>query len=71
MSLPGQITVADALALMPAGTNRTNFTTDLSQLLTDMNTAVTAGNMTANIRDTLFYDLLMGFAQNLAKNCTA
>ena len=68
MSLPGQITVADALTLAPAGTNKTNLTTDLNQLLTDLNTAVTNGGLTANIRDTLFYDLLLGFGQAVAKN---
>jgi hypothetical protein len=68
-SLPGQITVADALAVMPAGTNRTNFTNDFNQLLTDMTTAVGNGGMNANIRDALFYPMLMDFAQALAKNC--
>ena len=68
MSLPGQLTVADALARAPAGTNKTNLTTDLNQLLTDLNTAVSNGGLTANIRDTLFYNLLLGFAQEFANN---
>lgn len=68
MSLPGQLTVADAFARAPAGTNSTTLQADLTQLLTDMNTAVTNGGLTANIRDTLFYDMLLSFGQNLANN---
>jgi hypothetical protein len=66
MPLPGQLTVADALVRAPAGTNKTNLTTDLNQLLTDLNTAVTNGGLSANVRDTVFYDLLLGFAQTVA-----
>jgi hypothetical protein len=68
MPLPGQISVADALAKAPAGTNKTNLTTDLNQILTDLNTAVSNGGLTANIRDVLFYDMLLRFAQTVAVN---
>lgn len=68
MSLPGEISIADALARAPSGTNKTNITTDLTQLQTDLATAVTNGGLTANQSNTLFTDLLMGFAQNLAVN---
>lgn len=65
MSLPGQITVADCAALAPLGTNRTNLTNDLNQLLTDLNTAVSNGGVTANVRDALFYDMLQNFGQRI------
>lgn len=68
MSLPGQLTVTDALSKAPTGTNKTNLTTDLNQLLTDLNTAVTNGGLTANIRDMEFYNLLLGFGQNIAND---
>lgn len=68
MSLPGQLTVADCAALAPAGTNRTNITNDLNQLLTDLNTAVTNGGLSANVRDQLFYDMLENFGQRIFKD---
>ena len=71
MALPGQLTVSDAMSRAPAGTNKTNITNDLNQLLTDLNTAVTGGGLQANIRDTLFYDMLLNFAQNVAVNLTS
>jgi hypothetical protein len=65
MSLPGQITVADCAALAPVGTNRTNITNDLNTLLTDLNTAVSNSGLSANVRDTLFYDMLENFGQRI------
>lgn len=68
MALPGQLTVADAFAIAPAGTNRTNLINDFNQLLTDLNTAVSGGGLSANVRDKIFYDALLTIAQELAKN---
>lgn len=68
MSLPGELSIADALARAPAGTNKTNMTTDLTQIQTDLATAVTNGGLTANISNVLFTDLLLDFAQAFATN---
>jgi hypothetical protein len=68
MPLPGQLTIGDALAKAPAGVNKTAIAADLTQLLTDLNTAVSNGGLTANIRDTLFYNMLVSFAEQLAVN---
>ena len=69
MALPGVIAIADALAKMPAGTNKTNFNTDLTNLQTHMATAVSNGGLTANQSSVLFEDLLLQFAQTLANDC--
>jgi len=69
MALPGLISIADALAKMPAGTNKTNFVADLTSIQTNMATAVSNGGLTANQSSVIFEDLLMGFAQALSVNC--
>lgn len=68
MSLPGEISVTDALARAPAGTNKTNITNDLNQLLTDLNTAVSNGGLTQSILNVEFTDLLLGFGQRIAND---
>lgn len=68
MALPGQMTVADAFAKAPAGTNNTNLQADFNQLLTDLNTAVTNGGLTAAQRDAIFYPMLSEYGQQLAVN---
>jgi len=68
MALPGQMSVNDAFAKAPTGTNKTNLIADFNQLLTDLNTAVTNGGLTANQRDTIFYDLLSKYGEQLAVN---
>lgn len=69
MALPGLLSIADSLATMPAGTNRTNFTNALTTLQSNMTTATGNGGMTANQAAVLFEDLLLDFAQRLANNC--
>ena len=69
MALPGLISITDALAKMPAGTNKTNFVADLTSIQTHMATAVTNGGLTANQSSVIFEDFLMGFAQALSVNC--
>lgn len=71
MALPGQLTVTDALARAPASADKTNIATDLAQLLTDLNTAVTNGRLKANVRDVLFYDMLLDFGQRIGNELTA
>lgn len=68
MSLPGQLSVNDAFAKAPAGVNKTNLIADFNQLLTDLNTAVTNGGLLATQRDTIFYDMLLRFGEELAVN---
>lgn len=71
MPLPGEPTVADIFAQCPASTAKTAFIADITQLLADLDTAVSSatppptGRVTDAVRATLKGNILL-FAQQLA-----
>jgi hypothetical protein len=71
MSLPGELTVTDVFAQCPASTAKTAMITDATQLLADLDTAVSAtvppgtGKLTDSVRACLKGDFLL-WLQNVA-----
>jgi hypothetical protein len=71
MSLPGLISITDAMIKAPASADKTAIIADLTQLSSDLQTAVNNGRLDAAAAAVEGETILIDFAQRIAQNMTA